>query len=116
MKSDCAFLRKQKADSLRDELCSSFFDSLTFCRWRAHTLPMASFHATIPSLSIHFAGYLAFSQKLNMPFQDFHNIQSVHNVTAEFFNYGLFWKLSKKFDFHRNQCKKRILYGYATNS
>ena len=31
-----------------------------------------------------------------MTFQDFHNIQSGHNITAELFKCGLFWKLSKK--------------------
>ena len=35
--------------------------------------------------------------KVDMTFQDFHNIQSSHNVTAEFFKYGLFRKLSMIF-------------------
>ena len=67
---------------------------------------MASSHATFSSLSIHFAG-----QKLDMTFQDFHNIQSGYNITAELFKYGLFWKLSNNFGFHRNQCKMHIIYG-----
>ena len=41
-----------------------------------------------------------FGQKLDMAFQDFHNIQSGHNNTVELFKYGLFWKLSKNFGFH----------------
>ena len=50
-----------------------------------------------------------------MTFQDFHNIQSGHNVTAELFKYGLFWKLVQNFDFHRHQCKMYIIYGNATH-
>ena len=57
---------------------------------------------------------LSFCQKLNMTFQDFHNLKSGHIVTTELFKYGLFWKLSKNFGFHRNQCKMQILYGNAT--
>ena len=76
---------------------------------------MASFHDTFPSLFMHFR-LLSFSQKLNMTFEDFHKLQSGHNVTTELFKYGLFWKLSKNFGFHRNQCKIQILYGYATQS
>ena len=69
---------------------------------------MTSFHATFSSLSIHFFRLLSLSQKLNMTFKDFHNIQSGCKVTAEFFKYGLFWKLSKNFGFHGNQCKCRL--------
>ena len=71
---------------------------------------------------IHFLLYLSifrllsFIQKLNMTFQDFHNLKSGHNATTELFKYGLFWKLSKNFGFHRNQCKMQILYGYATHT
>ena len=62
---------------------------------------MVSFHVTFPSLSIHFAGRLLdFSQKLNMTFKDIHNIQSGHNVKAELFKYGLFWKISRNSGFH----------------
>ena len=77
---------------------------------------MASFHDTFPSLSIIFFRFLSFSQKLNMTFQDFDNLNSGHNVTTELFKYGLFWKLSKNFGYHRNQCKMQILYGYVTQS
>ena len=49
-----------------------------------------------------------------MSFQDFHNIQSGHNATVELFKYGLFWKSSKIFGFHRNQCKMQLIYGNAT--
>ena len=63
-----------------------------------------------------FCRLLSFSQKLIVAFQDFHNIQSGHNVTAELFKYGLFGKLSNKFVFHRNQCIMQIVYGYATQS
>ena len=52
----------------------------------------------------------------NVAFQDFHNIQSDHNVTAELFKYGLFGELSKNKGFHRNQCKMQIGYGYVTQS
>ena len=76
---------------------------------------MSSFHDTVPSLFLHFR-LLSFSQKLNMTFQDFHNLKSGYNVTTELFKYGLFWKLSKNFGFHRNQCKMQILYGYVTQS
>ena len=51
-----------------------------------------------------------------MTFQDFYNIQSGQNGTAELFQYGIFWKLSKKFSFHRNQCKTQTIHGYATQS
>ena len=61
-----------------------------------------------------FCRLLCFRQNLDMTFQGFHNIQSGHNITAELFKYGLFWKLSKNFGFHRNQCKMPIIYGNAT--
>ena len=48
--------------------------------------------------------FLCYSQKFNMTLQDFHNTQSLHSVTQELFLCGLFWKLSKNFGFHRNQC------------
>ena len=51
-----------------------------------------------------------------MTFQDFHNIQSGQNVTAELFQYDIFRKLSKNFGFHRNQCKTQTIHGYATQS
>ena len=51
-----------------------------------------------------------------MTFQDFHSIQSGHNVTVELLKYGLFRKLLNNFGFHRNQCKIHIIYGYATQS
>ena len=76
---------------------------------------MESFHATFPFLSIHFK-VVKFSQKLNMTFQDFHNIQSGLNVRAELFKYGLIWKLSNNFGFHRNKFKMQIIYGYSTRS
>ena len=41
-----------------------------------------------------FCRLLRFSQKLQMTFQDFHNIRSSHNITAELLKYGLFGKLS----------------------
>ena len=41
-------------------------------------------------------------------------MQSGHNATAELIKYGLFWKLSKNYGFHRNQCKMQIIYGIAT--
>ena len=53
---------------------------------------------------------LELSHKLNMTFLDFHTIQSDHNITAELFKYGLLWKLSKNFGFHRNQCKMQIFF------
>ena len=51
--------------------------------------------------------FVDFSQKLNMTFQDFHNMRSGHNVTVELFIYGLFQekRKEKNFGFHRNQCK-----------
>ena len=52
-----------------------------------------------------------FSKKSNMTLQDFPNIQSGHSVTQELFLCALFWKLSKNFGFHRNQCKKEVIYG-----
>ena len=61
-----------------------------------------------------FCRLLDFRQKLDMAFQDFHNKQSGHSITAELFIYDLFWKLSKNFGFHRNQCKMQIVYGNAT--
>ena len=55
-----------------------------------------------------FCRLLSFGLDLNMTFQDFHNIKSGENVTAELFQYGLFWKLSN-FGFHRSQCKTQII-------
>ena len=51
------------------------------------------------------------SQKSNMTSQDFPNTQSDHSVTQELSLCGLFWKLSKKFGFYKNQCKKEDIYG-----
>ena len=48
-----------------------------------------------------------------MILQDFPYTQSDHSVTQELFLCGLFWKLSKNFGFHRNQCKKEVIYGSA---
>ena len=48
-----------------------------------------------------------------MTLEDFPNTQSDHSVTQELFLCGLFWKLSKNFGFHRNQCKKEVIYGSA---
>ena len=52
-----------------------------------------------------------FSQKSNMTLQDF--AYTHHSVTQELFLCGLFWKLGKIFGFHRNQCKKEVIYGNA---
>ena len=53
------------------------------------------------------------SQKSNMTLQDFPNTPSDHSVTQELFLCGLFLKVSKNFGFHRNQCKKEVIYGSA---
>ena len=46
-----------------------------------------------------------------MIFIDFQNTQSDHSVTKELFQYGLYWKLSKNFGFHRRQFKMQVIYG-----
>ena len=46
-----------------------------------------------------FSRLLDFGQKLNVTFQDFHNMQSGHNVTAELLRYGVLWKIAKNFGF-----------------
>ena len=51
-----------------------------------------------------------------MTIQDFQNIHSYHKITAEVFEFRLFWKLSKNIGFHRNTCKKQIVYGDVTQS
>ena len=43
-----------------------------------------------------------------MTIQDFQNIHSYHKITAEVFEFRLFWKLSKNIGFHRNYCKMQI--------
>ena len=92
---------------------SPLSDFLTFCPKRGHTLPMGSFHPTFPSLCIHFVRLLDFSQKSNTTLQDYPYTQPHHSVTQELFLCGLFWKLSEHFGFHRNQCKKELIYGSA---
>ena len=57
-----------------------------------------------------------FSQKLKMTVQDLPNKQFGHSITAKLLKDGLFWKLSKKFGFHRYQCKTKAFYGYTTQS
>ena len=47
-----------------------------------------------------------------MTLQDFPNTQYDHSITIELFRCVLFWKLSKNFGFHRNQCKKEVIYGF----
>ena len=54
-----------------------------------------------------FCRVLSFSQKLDMTFQDFHSIQSGHNVTVELLKYGLFRKLSNNFGFIETSVKYR---------
>ena len=49
-----------------------------------------------------------------MTFQESHDIQSGHDITAKSFKHGLFWKLSKNFGFHRNQGKVQLIYGNVT--
>ena len=39
---------------------------------------------------------------LNMTIQGFQNIHSYHKITAEVFEFRLFWKLFKNIGFHRN--------------
>ena len=111
MKSDCAMFTQTKTACLCDELDHHPLMSVE----RAYFTD-GSFSCYISFFVYIFCRLLSFSQKLNMTFQDFHNIQSGHNVTVELFKYGLFWKLLKNFGFHRNQCKMQIVYGYATQS
>ena len=92
MKSECALLCNQKAVRGGD----IFTDSKFPCH--------------ISFFVYTFYRFLDFNQNLNMTFQDFHNIQSSHNVIAESFKYSLFVKLSKNFGFHSNQCKMQMLY------
>ena len=56
-----------------------------------------------------FCRLLEFSQKLNMTFPDFHNIQSDYSITAELFKYCF-----KGLSFHGNQCKMQIYDGHVT--
>ena len=51
-----------------------------------------------------------------MTIQDFQNKHSYHKITAEVFDFRLFWKLSKNIRFHRNKCKLQIAYGYVAQS
>ena len=60
-----------------------------------------------------FCRLLDFSEKINVTFQGYDNIQSGQNGTAELFRNGLFGKLSKNFGFHGNRCKMQIIYGKA---
>ena len=45
-----------------------------------------------------------------------YDTQSSYEFTPELFKYSQLLKLSKKFCFHRNQCKIQIMYGNANDS
>ena len=72
------------------------------------------FSCHISFLVFTFCRLLDFSQKLNMTFIDFQNTQSDHSVTKGLFKYGLYWKLSKNYGFHRSLCKMQVIYGNMT--